>query len=137
MSCYDLWYARNRIFANNGYCFTSAKAINIFGRRCYTSHIRLSRAEKEEVNTIKYWERRNGCTGDYVAPHRSYRGDARVVGIAYDDFLAVRSGPGTRYRQIDSLHRGDSVSIVRCSGRWCYIEYGNNGEGWVYSKYIR
>ena len=35
MSCYELWYARNAIFAREGYCFTTRQAINTFGRRCY------------------------------------------------------------------------------------------------------
>jgi hypothetical protein len=61
MSCYDLWYARNAIFANKGYCFRTRRGINTFGRRCYPPYGRLNRWEKDQVNEIRYWERRKGC----------------------------------------------------------------------------
>jgi len=61
MSCYELWYARNKIFADNGYCFETRSAIREFGRRCYPPYGRLSPYEKDEVDEIKYWERRKGC----------------------------------------------------------------------------
>ena len=142
MSCYELWYARNAIFAQEGYCFTSRQAINTFGRRCYPPYGRLSRYESDEVDRIKYWERRKGCTGGYVAPAPapSYSGGggyAQVVGIRPNGFLAVRTGPGTSYPQISSLYRGDSgIEVLRCIGSWCRIRYGNV-VGWVFSRYLR
>ncbi len=141
MSCYELWYARNAIFAREGYCFTTRQAINTFGRRCYPPYGRLSRWEANEVDRIKYWERRKGCTGGYVAPAPapSYGGGgyAQVAGIRPNGFLAVRTGPGTRYPQIDSLYRGDSgIEVLRCTGSWCRIRYGNI-VGWVFSRYLR
>jgi len=61
MSCSQLWYERNAIFAREGYCFSSRRAIRAFGRRCYSPYGRLSRYEKSRVDDIKYWERVNGC----------------------------------------------------------------------------
>ncbi len=61
MGCGELWYARNKIFADSGYCFKGQKAISVFGRRCYSPYGRLSNGSKAEVDTIKYWERRRGC----------------------------------------------------------------------------
>ena len=61
MSCYELWYARNAIFARNGYCFKTRRGIRTFGRRCYPPYGDLDGWEKDEVDTIKYWERRKGC----------------------------------------------------------------------------
>ncbi|WP_456428306.1 YARHG domain-containing protein [Nitratifractor sp.] len=143
MSCYELWYARNAIFAKEGYCFTTRQAINTFGRRCYPPYGRLTRWEADEVDRIKYWERRKGCSGGYVppAPAPSYgnygSGYAQVVGIRPGGFLAVRTGPGTGYAQIGSLYPGDSgIRVLRCMGRWCRIRYGNL-IGWVYSGYLR
>jgi hypothetical protein len=52
MSCYELWYARNAIFAREGYCFTTRQAINTFGRRCYPPYGRLTRWEADEVDRI-------------------------------------------------------------------------------------
>ena len=31
MDCGELWVARNQIYKDNGYCFTSARAITYFG----------------------------------------------------------------------------------------------------------
>ncbi len=32
MSCYDLWYERNSIFAKRGFCFKTKRGIRHFGR---------------------------------------------------------------------------------------------------------
>jgi hypothetical protein len=61
MSCNELWYERNAIYADNGYCFESAKAIRVFGEACFPPYGRLSQVEKERVDDIKSWERRRGC----------------------------------------------------------------------------
>jgi uncharacterized protein YraI len=76
---------------------------------------------------------------------------AEVDGLPpYDDFLAVRTGPGTSYRQIDSLYNGDRVFVCNRRGRWKKIFYGSRGNcylrrgypvgncysGWAYGKYI-
>ncbi len=65
MSCGDLWYRRNEIFARNGYCFKTERAIRVFGNQgCrfeVESDVPLSRAEREEVEIIRSIERRKGC----------------------------------------------------------------------------
>ena len=65
MSCGDLWYRRNEIFARNGYCFKTDRAIRIFGNqgcRFYVeADVPISRAEREEVEIIRAIERRKGC----------------------------------------------------------------------------
>ena len=61
MSCYQLWYERNSIFAEEGYCFRTRRAIRVFGRRCYPPYGRLTPWERERVNEILYWERVKGC----------------------------------------------------------------------------
>lgn len=40
-----------------------------------------------------------------------------------DGFLAVRSGPGTRHREIDRLYNGEEVYLCVTSGRWIGIVY--------------
>ena len=40
-----------------------------------------------------------------------------------DNFLAVRSGPGTSYAQIDSLNEGDVIFLCDANGRWVSIVY--------------
>jgi len=67
LSCGDLWHRRNAIFARNGYCFKTDRAIRVFGNegcRFYVeSEVPMSRAEREEVEFIRALERRKGCTG--------------------------------------------------------------------------
>jgi hypothetical protein len=61
MSCGELWYARNAIYAQNGYCFQTSRAISVFGRACFPPYGRLSPYEQRRVNDIIAWERRKGC----------------------------------------------------------------------------
>lgn len=61
MSCDQLWYARNAIYAQNGYCFQGRRAIETFGRGCAPPYGRLSAAESREVARIQAIERRRGC----------------------------------------------------------------------------
>ncbi len=144
MSCYDLWYARNEIFANKGYCFEKPKSVEAFGRRCYPPYGRLNSYEKEEIDRIKMWEQRKGCNGSYVAPSYTpptpvYHNNryARVSGIRWNDTLAVRTGPSTRYRRIGDLPPdATGVEILECTRKWCRIRYGNL-IGWSYAKYLR
>jgi hypothetical protein len=61
MSCGELWYARNEIYADAGYCFKTRRARRVFGRRCYPPYGRLSRHERRRVSRIERWEYRKGC----------------------------------------------------------------------------
>ncbi len=61
MSCDDLWYARNAIYADEGYCFKTDAALQEFGHRCYPPYGKLTRAEQARVNAIQTWESRYGC----------------------------------------------------------------------------
>lgn len=61
MSCDELWYERNLIYAENGYCFKTDRAIRVFGEACFPPWGELSRAEQREVDLIVSWEKRKGC----------------------------------------------------------------------------
>lgn len=61
MSCSELWYARNAIYAEKGYCFQTRRAIAVFGPRCYPPYGRLNGWERRRVNLIESWEYRKGC----------------------------------------------------------------------------
>lgn len=41
-----------------------------------------------------------------------------------DGFLAVRSGPSTRFRKIDEIYNGDKVWLFEQRGKWIGIVYG-------------
>jgi hypothetical protein len=60
-SCGDLWYERNKIYARNGYCFKTERAISTFGAGCFPPYGRLSGWEKERVDEIQMMEARRGC----------------------------------------------------------------------------
>jgi len=60
-TCYDLWYARNAIFADAGHCFKTQDAISVFGRRCYPPYGQLSPGQRREMSAIEEEEYRRGC----------------------------------------------------------------------------
>jgi hypothetical protein len=62
MSCYNLWYARNSIYAQQGYCFKTQAAIQTFGYGCFPPYGKLTKWQANQVSQIQYWERRKGCT---------------------------------------------------------------------------
>ncbi len=61
MSCGQLWYQRNAIFARAGYCFKTPQAIGAFGRGCFAPYGQLSPGAQSTVDEIQYWEGRKGC----------------------------------------------------------------------------
>ncbi len=64
MSCDELWYARNEIYARNGYCFQTARAQAAFPppkSSCFPPYGKLQGWEQERVNELQTWERRKGC----------------------------------------------------------------------------
>lgn len=61
MSCGELWYARNAIYARNGYCFKTARARAEFGRGCFPPYGALRGWERRRVDELQMWEARKGC----------------------------------------------------------------------------
>ncbi|MBZ8134532.1 YARHG domain-containing protein [Afifella sp. IM 167] len=65
MRCNDLWYVRNRIFDENGYCFrTSRGRANFDNSDCWENdqgRVRMSGIERANVNAIVQAERALGC----------------------------------------------------------------------------
>ena len=61
-SCYDLWYERNSIYNDNGFCFSTQMGQETFDNSdCTTKHVRLSRSEQRQVDRIKDEEDSRGC----------------------------------------------------------------------------
>ena len=48
----------------------------------------------------------------------------------------VRTGPGTGFRVVDTLRRGEHVDVQHCRGSWCYVEK-RGPDGWVSANYLR
>lgn len=59
--CEALWRARNGIYANKGYCFTTPDARAIFGKGCFSPFGSLTPAEEADVQRIKDVEVHQGC----------------------------------------------------------------------------
>ncbi len=62
-------------------------------------------------------------------------------------FLAVRTGPGSKYQQIGELYRGDEIAVWDRAGSWYRVQcmsgrclnplWGQpDPNGWVYGKYL-
>lgn len=61
-SCFDLWMARNTIYDDNGYCFSTELAQEYFDNDdCWTRKPKFSRAEQREIAAIKQEEDDRGC----------------------------------------------------------------------------
>lgn len=69
-----------------------------------------------------------------------------------DGFLAVRTGPGARYRKIDELYNGEVVVVFEVRGKWAGIVYRTadvacsstrthpvpyERKGWVHTGWLR
>ena len=65
MDCQELWVARNQIYKDNGYCFTSARAITYFGNGGCSYHstgaLPVSNYDRTLLRRIKESERGHHC----------------------------------------------------------------------------
>ncbi|MEO1265498.1 MAG: YARHG domain-containing protein, partial [Pseudomonadota bacterium] len=61
MSCSQLWYERNAIFAQRGHCFKTQRAISVFGRGCRPPYGRMPQRLKSIVRKLRRIERQKGC----------------------------------------------------------------------------
>jgi YARHG domain len=64
-SCEDLWYERNSIYKDAGYCFKTRRAISTFGNAdCQydsESQLPLSPGQRRRIASIVRMERELGC----------------------------------------------------------------------------
>jgi hypothetical protein len=60
--CYDLWYERNSIYNDFGYCFNTRDGKNTFDNSdCYTDNPDFGRQEQRRIQQIKRQENEYGC----------------------------------------------------------------------------
>ena len=61
-SCYDLWYARNLFYKEQGFCFSTKLAKETFGNQgCWTKNPEFSREDQRVINEIRALERAKQC----------------------------------------------------------------------------
>ena len=53
-----------------------------------------------------------------------------------DNYLSLRTGPGTGNREIARMRPDTQVTITSTSGRWLQVSLANGMNGWAYGKYI-
>lgn len=80
-------------------------------------------------------------------------GQVRRLKAQGDGFLAVRTGPASKFRKIDELHNGDRVWIFDQRGEWLGVAYGveelscspierdrflpdHGKSGWIHSNWV-
>ena len=60
----------------------------------------------------------------------------RVAGVASNDVLWIRSGPGARYRKVGSIpFNGTGVRNLGCGRRWCRVRY-RGVTGYAAQRYL-
>jgi hypothetical protein len=65
LSCENLWFTRNRVFKDRGFCFKTARAIAAFGNAgCQfddEASVPLNSFERANIQAIRRAEARKGC----------------------------------------------------------------------------
>jgi hypothetical protein len=87
-------------------------------------------AELEEEPAAPAPSRTLSCNG---------RGTVRgLIEDSGDGFLLIRSGPGTRFQELDRLFNGDTVPVCGFDStrRWVKIRFGGGRIGWASKKYL-
>lgn len=149
MGCYDIWYARNFIFDENGYCFKSREAKIIFNPSCEEKFKGLDKEAKDEVKRIIKIEKEKGCTDTIrfkklVQPPIKVKDSKRYIVSGIKSDLSVRMQPNTNGKIIDFLINGvGDIKILGYSKnrKWAFIEFSNYTnyklKGWVSRKYLK
>lgn len=86
------------------------------------------------------WWHPDRCTVDGILGQQT--APATVTGVADDDVLVIRSGPGTEYFQHGELTPGATVAATAAadlatdSGTWILVDGGSQGVGWVNAAFL-
>ena len=59
---------------------------------------------------------------------------ADIAAIATGN-VNVRTGPSTAYTRVDTLQRGEYVTVKQCQNGWCYVDH-RGPDGWVSANYL-
>lgn len=57
-------------------------------------------------------------------------------GKATGDAVNIRCGPGTNFKEVGKLAKGEKVTVVKAAGEWTQIQPTPNCSGWVASEYL-
>jgi len=66
LSCENLWYLRNVIYSENGYCFKTDRALQMFDTSgCWVNNeakLKLNRFERTNIGRVREAEGQKGCS---------------------------------------------------------------------------
>lgn len=64
-------------------------------------------------------------------------GTWKVTGVAQDDVLNIRAGPGPHYEKVGEIPSGSGCVIKsdECTMNWCRVTYAEQ-KGWVSTRYL-
>ncbi|CRK84260.1 N-acetylmuramoyl-L-alanine amidase cwlB [Neobacillus massiliamazoniensis] len=95
--------------------------------------------EKGDWTQIKVALGQTGWVANWLVTKESSQtstsGNANATAVANTDQLRVRSGPGTSFRIIGVLNKGQAVTILDQNENWYEISFSNQ-RGWVSTDYI-
>ncbi len=67
-----------------------------------------------------------GEASDEQVPSERFEIDGAITGTVIAEELNLRAGPGTKYKVVKRLERGDSITVTEMSGTW-----GKTEDGWL------
>ncbi len=53
-----------------------------------------------------------------------------------DNFLSLRTGPGSWFPEIDRLGPDTGLSVLSGQGGWLQVQTDSGSKGWVFSRYV-
>jgi uncharacterized protein YraI len=53
-----------------------------------------------------------------------------------DNFLSLRTGPGTNYPENARMRPGTAVTVTGANGNWFKVRLANGMEGWAFAKFL-
>lgn len=56
--------------------------------------------------------------------------------VTGDNYLSLRTGPGTKYSEIARMRSGTSMTVTGSNGRWLKVRLSNGMDGWAFSRYL-
>lgn len=143
--CADLWWSRNHLFDQAGYCFASPLGQSVFDNSDCTTKAppKLSPAASKTVSAIREEEARWGCKVDTKATTLELQQLAlrrRLEDVAVNDGLEsaclnylgpefhVHAAARDAAPIIGTIRKGDNIGLAHYSvfEGWLFVSYGTN-----------
>jgi len=61
---------------------------------------------------------------------------AGELGVVTENIVNIRSGPGTNYKILTKVYKGESYTVLGKSDKWVKIKLNNGQEGWICGDYF-